>query len=348
MKFIHIADIHLGVKPDRNKPWGKEREKHSWQAFQEVIDRVEEEKIQLLLIAGDLFHRQPLLRELREVDKQFSRILDTKVVLIAGERDYLNPNSYYGMFPWKENVYFFHKEKMDYIELENLKTRIYGLSYHHREIFGYLYENIKVKEDGYSNILLAHGGDEKHIPFKTNELKKSVFDYVAFGHIHKPMQLVQDKVVMAGALQPISCNEIGEHGYFIGEIESHICHVEFQPINYCEYIPINLKVNKEITGEALREFVTEQIKKAPSYQFFKITLTGDCDADTSTEDEALEQLDRVAQVLNFCQPDYNFEKLKLQYEHQVIGQYINALEKMPQDEITKKALYYGVEAMMAK
>jgi len=76
MKFIHIADIHLGVKPDRNKPWGKEREKHSWQAFQEVIDRVEEEKIQLLLIAGDLFHRQPLLRELREVDKQFSRILD--------------------------------------------------------------------------------------------------------------------------------------------------------------------------------------------------------------------------------------------------------------------------------
>ena len=53
MKFIHIADIHLGARPDRDKEWAKERELHSWQAFKEVIDKVKEEQVQLLLIAAD-------------------------------------------------------------------------------------------------------------------------------------------------------------------------------------------------------------------------------------------------------------------------------------------------------
>ena len=67
MKFIHIADIHLGARPDRDKEWAKERELHSWQAFKEVIDKVKEEQVQLLLIAGDLFHGQPLVIDLLEL-----------------------------------------------------------------------------------------------------------------------------------------------------------------------------------------------------------------------------------------------------------------------------------------
>ena len=46
--------------------------------------------------------------------------------------------------------------------------------------------------------------------------------------------------------------------------------------------------------------------------------------------------------------DYDFEKLKLQYGQQILGRYIRTLEEMPQNEVTKKALYYGVEALMAE
>ena len=49
MKFIHIADVHLGAKPEKNMPWAKEREEHSWQAFSDVITRAKEEQVQLLL-----------------------------------------------------------------------------------------------------------------------------------------------------------------------------------------------------------------------------------------------------------------------------------------------------------
>ena len=61
----------------------------------------------LLFIAGDLFHRQPLPYELKEVNDLFSGIPETRVYLMAGERDYLKENSFYRTFTWAPNVTFF-------------------------------------------------------------------------------------------------------------------------------------------------------------------------------------------------------------------------------------------------
>lgn len=348
MKFIHIADVHLGAKPDRNKPWAKERERHSWQALEEVIARAREEHVDLILIAGDLFHRQPLLRELKEVNYLFSKLEHTHVVLIAGNHDYLSPNSYYRTFKWGENVHFLKEEHVEFVEIPMLRTRVYGLSYWHRELKKHLYDGIQIEEGRFYNILLAHGGDEQHIPFRTNEFLKAKFDYTACGHIHKPIQMVENKVIMAGALQPIDVNDVGEHGYFLGELTEKGCRVRFYPLQYCEYVPLNLKISREVTNGALIDLIKRRIEKSPSHQLFKITLTGVCDVDNPIEIRNLEQIERVVQVSDQCRPDYDFEKLKLQYGQQLVGRYIRALEEMPQDAVTKKALYYGVEALITE
>lgn len=348
MKFIHIADVHLGAKPDRDKPWGEEREGHSWQAFTDVINRAKEEQVQLLLIAGDLFHRQPLMGELKEVNYQFSRIPQTQVMLIAGNRDFLGMNSCYRAFTWEKNVHFFKEEKISFAELEELGVRVYGLSYEHRKIRERRYDRVHVQEGEYYNIFLGHGGDEEHIPFEAESLKEANFDYVALGHVHKPMQLVKNKVVMAGALQPVSANDTGEHGYFIGELGKEGCKVEFFPLRYCEYAALNLKVNKEITTVALKEVMKIQIRKAPPHQLFKINLTGDSSLEAPLNLEELARMDRVVQVVSRCQPDYDLEQLKIKYKDQIIGRYIETLEEMSQDEITKKALFYGVEALLTE
>src|SRR5699024_12122873 len=68
MKFIHIADVHLGAQPDAGRAYSKERPRELWDALERVLDVCEEEQTDLLLIAGYLFHRQPLLRELKELD----------------------------------------------------------------------------------------------------------------------------------------------------------------------------------------------------------------------------------------------------------------------------------------
>lgn len=62
--------------------------------------------VDLLFIAGDLFHRQPLLRELREVDDLFASIPDTRVFLMAGDHDYIKEDSFYRNFVWSRNVTF--------------------------------------------------------------------------------------------------------------------------------------------------------------------------------------------------------------------------------------------------
>ena len=74
MRFIHMADVHLGAVPDSGCPWSAFRENEIWETFVRVIDQIREEKIELLLIAGDLFHRQPLMRELKEVNYLFSTL----------------------------------------------------------------------------------------------------------------------------------------------------------------------------------------------------------------------------------------------------------------------------------
>lgn len=63
-------------------------------------------------------------------------------------------------------------------------------------------------------ILLAHGGDDSHIPIKKENLLGLGYDYIAMGHIHKPQIICPDKIAYAGALEPIDKNDTGAHGTF--------------------------------------------------------------------------------------------------------------------------------------
>ena len=218
MKFIHIADVHLGAQPDAGTAYSKERPRELWDTLEKVLDVCEREQTDLLLIAGDLFHRQPLLRELKELDYLFSELSRTKVVLIAGNHDYIRRDSYYRTFQWSGNVIPLFGRGPEYVEFPELRTAVYGLSYHSREIREPLYDSIFARGRQKYEILLAHGGDEKHIPINRGMLEKSGFDYIAMGHIHRPQALVKNRIIYSGALEPVDRNDTGPHGYVRGEI----------------------------------------------------------------------------------------------------------------------------------
>ena len=59
MRFIHMADVHLGVQPDKGKPWSEARQQEIKDTFVKVIENAEAKQVDLLLIAGDLFHMPP-------------------------------------------------------------------------------------------------------------------------------------------------------------------------------------------------------------------------------------------------------------------------------------------------
>ena len=190
MKFIHVSDVHLGIKPDEGKPWSEKRAQDIWDSFAEVIGAAVELKPDFLLISGDLFHAQPLKKELREVNYLFSRIPQTKIILMAGNHDYLRTKSYYLTMEWEENVYFFRQEEPGHFDFEEENVSIYGLSYWHREIGEPVYDSIIPEDRSKINILLVHGGDLQHIPYHPKHILENGFDYIAAGHIHKGGQQI--------------------------------------------------------------------------------------------------------------------------------------------------------------
>ena len=216
IRFIHLADVHLGAVPDRGCPWSHEREEEIWETFRRVIASVRRDPVDLLFIAGDLFHRQPLLKELKEVNYLFSTIPETRVFLMAGNHDYMKRNSFYRGFAWEPNVTFFDSEKMSCAYVEELQTFVYGMSYEHQEIKEPLYDSWQPEQEQGFHVLLAHGGDEKHIPMDAKKILSSGFTYLALGHVHKPQAMVRGKALYPGALEPIASNPTGAKGYLQG------------------------------------------------------------------------------------------------------------------------------------
>lgn len=347
MRFMHIADCHLGAEPDAGKPWSGQRRQQIWDSFFDVVAYAGREGVDLLLIAGDLFHRQPLKRELKEVAAAFAQIPETEVVLVAGNHDYLHPKSYYRTFAFPENVHIFFGDEVEALYLEELDTTVWGASYWKAEDGRRIYDNLApTRTEAEWHILLGHGGDEKHHPFQPRKIAEAGFDYAAFGHIHKAEQLVPGKVVMAGSLEPVDCNDFGPHGFWLGDLSEAGCQVHFVPVKHCEYIRQELAVNGQMSWKQILVGVEGLLQERESYQISHIRLLGYRYGDIEIDTQMIEELERVVRVVDETLPDYQFEQIRRQHEGTLLGGFIDTLQQHPDRELARKALYYGVWAMM--
>lgn len=349
MRFIHIADVHIGATPDADYAWGSEREKEIIASFQNIITLCNEQQIDLLLIAGDLFHKQPLIRELKEVNYYFEKLTHTQVVLIAGNHDYIGARSNYQGFTWNENVYMLSEETMDSIYLEELNTEVYGFSYHTRDITEARYNKVYPGCEERINILLAHGGDEKNIPINKKELLTSGFDYIALGHIHKP-ELFGDRMAYSGSLEPMDKNEIGPRGYILGVIqkegEESNTHIDFISNSHRQYIKAELPVHQGLTNGAVLDMAKDKIQEYGECNIYQFVLTGIRDTDILFHREDFFTLGNVIEIIDKTVPDYNFDALYEENRDNIIGLYIKRIREQAKCEIANKALYYGIEALL--
>lgn len=346
MKFIHIADVHLGAEPDVKREYSSPRSRELWDTFEKIIGICEEEQTDLLLIAGDLFHRQPLLRELKEVNYLFSSLTHTKVVLIAGNHDYLAPNSYYRTFSWDENVYPLLQSELGYVVFEELDTAVYGFSYESREIREARYDSVQAKGLAKQEILLAHGGDEKHIPIRRSTLERSGFDYIALGHIHKPREVIVNQAFYAGALEPIDKNDTGKHGYIRGEIRNGTVRTEFVPFAKREYFQLSLKVKPDMTVGSLRAWIRQIVEERGRENIYQFILKGFRDSDIDFESLSLEVGESVLEIVDETKAAYDLEKLMTENADNLIGRYIRLLEGCEEGSVEQLALYEGVQALL--
>ena len=313
IRFIHLADVHLGAVPDRGCPWSHEREEEIWETFRRVIASVRRDPVDLLFIAGDLFHRQPLLKELKEVNYLFSTIPETRVFLMAGNHDYIKRNSFYRGFAWEPNVTFFDNEKMSCAYIEELQTFVYGMSYEHQEIKEPLYDSWQPEQEPGFHVLLAHGGDEKHIPMDAKKILSSGFTYLALGHIHKPQAMVRGKALYPGALEPIDRNDTGDHGYIEGSYDNGRMRLKFVPFASRSYQNLLLTLDETSTQYSLEEMLKGEIMKRGGKNIYRLILRGRRAPEFILLTERLKKLGNIVEVLDESRPAYDLEELYRKY-----------------------------------
>lgn len=322
------------------------REREIWDSFKDIIDICNQKKIDLLLIAGDMFHRQPLLRELKEMNSILDTLERTEVVMVAGNHDYIKKNSYYRTFSWSSHVHMIRSEEVTSVELTNIQTEVYGCSYYSKEILAPLYDVARPEHRQKYEILLAHGGDDRHIPMKISQIQALGYDYVALGHIHKPQELVENQIAYAGALEPVDINDTGAHGYIEGKISERGCQIHFVRHAMREYVHKDVQVHKTMTGHNLKQELKRIIEENGKQNMYKITLTGFRDPDIRYDLEQMDPYGNVVDIVDHTKPAYDFEKLSNENKGNILGQYIESLKGYPQDSIEYQALCEGVQALM--
>ncbi|MCQ2512346.1 MAG: exonuclease SbcCD subunit D [Lachnospiraceae bacterium] len=233
MKLLHTSDWHLGAAD------GDRSLKEDQKFFTNEICRiVEEEKVDAVLIAGDVYDRSVSSADaIKLYDYAMTRLcrdLGAKVLIIAGNHDSAERLSSCSDLLSDAGLYIVRKksEKVEKVSFED--TDVYLLPWITEErvksVFPDQKENIQSLEDAYRVVLdsirTTFDNNKKHIILShafitdsetsTSDRAAEIgfaaqvsaevfdgFDYVALGHIHKP-QDVSKTIRYSGTPMPYS------------------------------------------------------------------------------------------------------------------------------------------------
>lgn len=278
MKFVHIADVHFDrpftVLEERGLSEVRRLEQRN--AFRKVIEYIKINNIPYLFICGDLYETEYVKQSTIEyINKMFNEIPETKIFIVPGNHDPYTKASPYMTFNFGNNVKIF-KSNLEKIECGNVN--IYGYGFEDFYMKSRQQEEIAIDKDKI-NILLTHcdldgagKGDTRYNPILKSKLQNLGMDYIALGHIHKP--LYTDNIVYSGSLISLGFDELGSHGMVVGEIEEESKRLElkFIPVDEKEFIEAEIDVSDIFSREELIEKINKE--KLPDDKYIKIILTG--------------------------------------------------------------------------
>ncbi|MFV0396116.1 MAG: exonuclease SbcCD subunit D [Coprobacillaceae bacterium] len=258
MKFIHIADLHLGKIIYQQNLLSLQEE-----LLGQVIDYMNEENIPVLVIAGDIYDRSvPSSEAITVLNSFLYRLIvkyHKKVIMISGNHDsserlqfasdlLKDQGLYIVTYPEKElkpiiiedvNFYLVPFFKPSYIRYLYNDDTIHT----YQEAFAtYLkYQQIDTTKN---NVLVTHqfvAGNKEPITSES-EVILSVggteiidvnlfndFDYVALGHLHASQKMGRETVRYSGSLMKYSFDEVQQEKGMV-EVEIHNKEVHYKII----------------------------------------------------------------------------------------------------------------------
>ena len=199
MKIVHCSDLHLGKRLSGTKDYVTKRYMDFFNAFATFVDKVEEIKPDVCLIAGDIFDKKEINPDiLSKTEYLFKRLKDNvkkDLIAIEGNHD----NSRILEESWLEylqeqnilKVFYYNKdfEEKNYLKIDDINFYPVGYpGFMIDEALTKLSEKLNPQE---KNIVVVHTGISGGTNTLPGLVSTSILDlfkdkaiYIAGGHIH--------------------------------------------------------------------------------------------------------------------------------------------------------------------
>ena len=264
MKFAHLGDCHLGG-------WRQpELSELNFKSFQTAIKKCLDEKVDFILIAGDLFDSAyPSIDTIKETFNEFRKVKEANipVFLIAGSHDYsVSGKTFLDVLEkagFVKNV-FQSEEKNGKIILQPTiykNVAIYGYPGRKSGLEVQDIERISIQDSpGLFRILMLHTTLKDAIgtlpiPAVDPENLPKV-DYLALAHLH--LKYHKENRVYCGPTFPNNASELEElmgGSFYIVETSGKI---ERHEINLKEVIKLDIEINDSLIGT---EKIIQELEK---------------------------------------------------------------------------------------
>ncbi|MEM3506595.1 MAG: exonuclease SbcCD subunit D [Candidatus Bathyarchaeia archaeon] len=237
VRFAHIADTHLGFRQYNLD----EREQDVYDVMDEIVDKLLEERVDIIIHSGDLFDSSRPTAQAYYAFKRFLTRLNGKIKVFSILGDHDTPKRK-GMPPQKLfegriHILGLNGGEYQVIHFNSQDVLVAGISYIGHRYKEFLIEELK-KLDSIAikyplSILALHQAVEKFFMFegafeiKMNELPKN-FRYYAMGHLHDRIQVpfLNGKLAYAGSTEIFRSNEVDEwkkhgKGFYIVDLNNN-------------------------------------------------------------------------------------------------------------------------------
>ncbi len=275
MRFLHAADLHLDSALSGLRERAGERANDlagaSRRAFDNLVEFALGERIDLVLIAGDIFDGDWadydsglfLLRGLARLERA-----GIPVVTIRGNHD--SASGMTRRLTWPGNVRELSARHPETVVIEPLGVAVHGQSFPNRAVTENLALTYPAPVTGLFNIGLLHTsadgrpGHDAYAPCSLRDLTAKGYDYWALGHVHAREVLATEPwVVFPGNLQGRHVNEPGAKGFSVVTVDDgRVTSVEPVAVDVVRWATVSVDASGAPTLEDLCPRIGEAIEAA--------------------------------------------------------------------------------------
>lgn len=282
-RFIHAADLHL------DSPFGAltpqkaaARRQESRELPFRLADYVNENQIDLVLLAGDLLDGRGVFQETGEQLAKALGRMQADVCIAPGNHDWYAQDSVWEAVQWPENVHIFRENVMAAWTSPRTDAVIHGAAFTGPEQTESFLKDFSVPEDGKVHFGVLHGeiepSEARYDPLRREEIAASGLHYLALGHIHKRSErLTFGKTLCAwpGCPEGRGFDELGEKGFFLGTVsDDGGVSLEFVPFARHRYEILKV----DVTGRDPREAVEAALPSGTERDLYRVILSGETGA----------------------------------------------------------------------